>query len=613
MLVTMKKTLLISIFAIGVVSAAIADIAKHKTNQYISSPTTTSMLSMSSDGKYAISANTNQQIILWNLQDHSHKVIANHANIFSPYFIKNKPYYMWQSLDPKDVENNDGKYITYYGKPNDNLLKKVKKGQALLLTREENHFYIYYPSHEYKVIKKEVTPNWLLQAINQDLLKNNITTKSMDANSKSAWLKKPMQDMKNGRLLLVLSGNNKNRICVASKNNVKGYICVAINKKSRPQDVIAELFDYSLSQYDHNKTTVLNPVDNMLEVYDINQLARAKGWDPQNIVHVHSITGKDILDFNNFPVYGEVMSPNLKEFFATDNLWNLVKGYGVKQKIIKPTNFYDTYLTIGKRLDLHLSKDNKLLLTTGSGSSGQNNKSYFKSHLAELNGQVLWNARIGNPKSNLLGAATYKTNAALSPNNNYAVVGDESNKQYVWNLKNHTKRDLSNIYYGKQGVSINAKGLIAVPANFKEVGHCEKPYPKNLLFKFINNDSYLAFYKNIPYAVLYNVSAESPAKYFYLGLDAVPELNNYAFNQNIAFSAANNLLVIPDRMGNLLQYRYDPKQKTLKKIATSYLYNKEKNEKALVYFCNKGDSSSSRCYNNVLYPTTAAANIAHDR
>ena len=71
------------------------------------------VVSVSSDGNYAIATNTNKQAVLWNLKDHSYKIVFKDANIYSAYFIKNTNDFMYQNDKTNEVvvENTDGKVI----------------------------------------------------------------------------------------------------------------------------------------------------------------------------------------------------------------------------------------------------------------------------------------------------------------------------------------------------------------------------------------------------------------------------------------------------------------------------------------------------------------------
>ncbi|WP_417516004.1 WD40 repeat domain-containing protein [Marinobacter sp.] len=55
--------------------------------------------SVSSNGAFAITAHRDQKLILWDLKAHSRKIISRDANIYSAYFIKNQPIFLWQDLD----------------------------------------------------------------------------------------------------------------------------------------------------------------------------------------------------------------------------------------------------------------------------------------------------------------------------------------------------------------------------------------------------------------------------------------------------------------------------------------------------------------------------------
>jgi len=71
------------------------------------------VVSISTDGNYAIATNTNKQAVLWNLKDHSYKIVFKDANIYSAYFIKNTDDFMYQNDKSNEVivEDTSGKII----------------------------------------------------------------------------------------------------------------------------------------------------------------------------------------------------------------------------------------------------------------------------------------------------------------------------------------------------------------------------------------------------------------------------------------------------------------------------------------------------------------------
>lgn len=76
-------------------------------------PNLNTVVSVSSNGNYAIATNTNKQAVLWNLKDHTYKILFRDANIYSAYFIKNTDDFMYQNDKTNEVivENVDRKVI----------------------------------------------------------------------------------------------------------------------------------------------------------------------------------------------------------------------------------------------------------------------------------------------------------------------------------------------------------------------------------------------------------------------------------------------------------------------------------------------------------------------
>jgi WD40 repeat protein len=72
------------------------------------------VLSMSSDGRYAIETTDKNYAILWDISRHKKSIISNHANMYSAYWVKNSSYYLWQSLSDKVVhviDNSSGQEV----------------------------------------------------------------------------------------------------------------------------------------------------------------------------------------------------------------------------------------------------------------------------------------------------------------------------------------------------------------------------------------------------------------------------------------------------------------------------------------------------------------------
>ncbi len=57
------------------------------------------VVSVSAKGDYAISSHKDGSVALWDIQNKSARKISNSANIYSAYFVKRAPHYLWQELD----------------------------------------------------------------------------------------------------------------------------------------------------------------------------------------------------------------------------------------------------------------------------------------------------------------------------------------------------------------------------------------------------------------------------------------------------------------------------------------------------------------------------------
>ncbi len=89
------------------------------------------VISVSSDGQYAISTNDSRGVVLWNIKDKTSKVIDYPANIYSAYFIHNTHNFMWQndktneiyiqSINGEIIKHFNPKFPTYGQVINNNL------------------------------------------------------------------------------------------------------------------------------------------------------------------------------------------------------------------------------------------------------------------------------------------------------------------------------------------------------------------------------------------------------------------------------------------------------------------------------------------------------------
>ncbi len=311
---------------------------------------------------------------------------------------------------------------------------------------------------------------------------------------------------------------------------------------------------------------------NIYSAYFIKHTHSFMWQDINNVVHVQNIDGKTLLQFqNHFPVYGQVMSSNLKNYFASDQQWNLYQGIGANQKKIKSAYDINGLLSSGKLLNLVISNNNHFLVTSGDAERAYDLVPLAKAintkmaaaqkynvgtiDASLLDGVVIWNINTGKPLFKLPGNEV-KTYATISPDNNYVISGDENEFLFVWNA--HT---------GKKYFSVSNTWL-DIPQDIND------PLLKNHInaiqtLKFIdNNNDYLRFnYRSFNYAVLYTVSNPHPIQYIYLGNNTWPSVNHFLRNESIDTAPAANILVMgrADNSG-IIVYKYHPQQKSLEKI-----------------------------------------------
>ena len=294
-----------------------------------------------------------------------------------------------------------------------------------------------------------------------------------------------------------------------------------------------------------------------------------------NIVHVETINGKQLLKFKNFTTYGEVMTSDLKHYFSSNDNWNLYSGYGGTQHLIFSDGEQGGFSGAQKLFNLTLSNDNQILLSSGIGSDADFLKKVLKEmkergYLYEADGINLWQV----DSSKLLYAFSSqvgKAFATISPDGQYIVGGDESSCGYVWNAKTGRKVfDLDDLEFGRV-VNKNVEpwqwdntGLIKQPPDYNKYASTADSI---LTLKFIDNDHYLRVTTYAPYAILYEVKNPLPLKYIRLGKNPMPSVSDYSRDESIDTSPSAHILVTgQNNHSGIIVYRYNPKTQTLTKI-----------------------------------------------
>ncbi|AJF07067.1 WD40 repeat domain-containing protein [Geoalkalibacter subterraneus] len=75
-------------------------------------PSILMVVSVSADGRYAVSSHQDNRLILWDIENRTKQVLADNSNIYSAYFVKGREIIVWQDLDDVVyVQNLDGKIV----------------------------------------------------------------------------------------------------------------------------------------------------------------------------------------------------------------------------------------------------------------------------------------------------------------------------------------------------------------------------------------------------------------------------------------------------------------------------------------------------------------------
>ena len=276
--------------------------------------------------------------------------------------------------------------------------------------------------------------------------------------------------------------------------------------------------------------------------------------DANNEVVVKNVDGKTVKQFNpGFPTYGQVMTSNLQNYFASDVEFNVFKISGNKKQQLNVSycfqdhkgKHYSGPLThactgfeeIGKLLNLMLSNDEKTL--TGSGDSTV----YIWSITSGLGKQISKNDA--------------QTFATISPDGRYVVSGDAN----------------GNIL--KLGM-VSGKVAKAI-ARYQELV---------LSIKFLDADKFLVVYHDDYDAGLFSLKTGKKIKSIQLltpkqlkankagsyvndyGNDgSFPVSGSYVRDQAIDTSPSAHVLVMAMSGKNgILVYHYNPTTQTLKQV-----------------------------------------------
>ena len=346
-----------------------------------------------------------------------------------------------------------------------------------------------------------------------------------------------------------------------------------------------------------NKThKIITTNANIYSAYFIKKSHKFMWQDADtNEVNVANTNGKILFSLNpGFPTFGQVMTSDLRYYFASDKDWSIYSYHNRELKLIQKDS--GGFLGVGKLINLTLSSDDKLLLTSGNGSGFRDEKECIatvpdpKSILKtnELDDVVLWDVKTGKPLWRFPGNAA-KTFATLSPDDQYIVSGDENLNGLLWWVKQgKLKFMLWDLRSGRR-LDVDPKThryefddselQVKPPDDFSQY---KTKYNGGinvqviLALKFIDDTHYFRFTLLIPYVVLYSVDDPQPLKYIRLAKhmdqadltkERYPAFGEYLRASAIDTTPKAHILVMAQQLGNgIIVYKYDPKTQTLHKI-----------------------------------------------
>lgn len=289
-----------------------------------------------------------------------------------------------------------------------------------------------------------------------------------------------------------------------------------------------------------------------------------------NEVFVDSVNGVRLLSFMAEPSYSHVMTSDMKQYLMADDYFHVWKYDLVNNDWSKLNGRVNRlqYFYLGKTLNMHLSKDDKYLLTAGdSGPGGKPSEVLcefgevvnFSSTRAFIS-VTLWDVDQGLPLC-VYDGNSGKTHATLSPDGQYVVGGDEQGPlNFFWDAKTSALNTrLASVFSGiyilpedriDPEITRDRSGLIKRPDDFDS--------NKTIAYKYISDDYFLHFTKGTNYAVLYENNNPWPLKFLPLGKENDPM--NYSYMRNNAIDTVpeiNRLVMAQQYSGHILVYDFD--------------------------------------------------------
>ncbi|WP_231489615.1 WD40 repeat domain-containing protein [Billgrantia saliphila] len=338
---------------------------------------------------------------------------------------------------------------------------------------------------------------------------------------------------------------------------------------------------------------VLSESANLYSAYFIDESDAFLWQGLDNIVRVQRVTGEVIEAFEHFPTYGHVMDSTLSNYLASDIDWNIFHGHGEAMRPVMQDGISPSFQGSGKILKITLSEEGRKFVSAGLGDRESLSIEEVAAvaperRFSNYTGVTLWDLDTFQPIAMLPGNS-YKVDATISPDGQWAVSGDENTLGFFWNTDipeiRHRMADyLSGVLLEDlpDGLETDEywdkSGLIPVPESSRpdKWGNIRSlTTPTTIAIAFINgSEEFLRIGyahddgegMSRTYAALFEAGNPWPQAYLDLGRNPFPSVNNYSRNLSIDSAPEANLLVTGQAFdGGINVYRYDPDARTLTK------------------------------------------------
>ncbi|MGE3920488.1 MAG: hypothetical protein AB7F64_06045, partial [Gammaproteobacteria bacterium] len=263
-------------------------------------------------------------------------------------------------------------------------------------------------------------------------------------------------------------------------------------------------------------------------------------------VYVSNLKNKVIKEFNpGFYVYSHIVTSDLQYYIASDEHWNLFVINHKHTKLLKKD--LNGFTGIGKPIQITLSNDEKMFITSGFGSLYDHDKLSYSvkyeygfntiSKISFLRGLILWSIE-GKPMKRFAGNRA-KTFGAITPDDRYILGVDENMLGFIWSA--YTERKIRSLDF------FNANS----------------PAP-TIAIKFLDmNGHYLIFMLDTPFVTLYKLQGAKPIQYV---LNATNDsyFNRFIDALSIDSSPSTHILVTGRaHSSGLILYQFNPEKLNL--------------------------------------------------